>query len=117
QNRIVPWSERYLPYLQEVGLLLFEGLAGFTPDPHLITALMECWRPETNTFHMYHEECSITLQDVAHLTGLPVMGDALYVEYEKDTNWAAIVEEVLGKSPGEDGLAARPLLPLHRHSR
>ncbi|CAN0860700.1 Serine/threonine-protein phosphatase 7 long form homolog [Linum grandiflorum] len=58
---------------------------------------MECWRPETNTFHMYHEECSITLQDVAHLTGLPVMGDALYVEYEKDTNWAAIVEEVLGK--------------------
>ncbi|CAN0917548.1 Protein MAIN-LIKE 2 [Linum grandiflorum] len=61
---------------------------------------MECWRPETNTFHMYHGECSITLQDVAHLTGLPVTGDTLYVEYEKDTNWDAIVEEVLGKSPG-----------------
>ncbi|CAN0918700.1 Serine/threonine-protein phosphatase 7 long form homolog [Linum grandiflorum] len=49
---------------------------------------------------MYHGECSITLQDVAHLTGLSVTGDALYVEYEKDTNWAAIVEEVLGESPG-----------------
>ncbi|CAN0884061.1 Serine/threonine-protein phosphatase 7 long form homolog [Linum grandiflorum] len=49
---------------------------------------------------MYHRECTITLQDVAHLTGLPVTGDALYVEYEKDTNWAVIVEEVLGKSPG-----------------
>ncbi|CAN0857756.1 Serine/threonine-protein phosphatase 7 long form homolog [Linum grandiflorum] len=61
---------------------------------------MEQWRPETNTFHMYHREVSITLQDVAHLTGLSVSGDALYVEYEKETNWAAIVEEVLGKSPG-----------------
>ncbi|CAN0917656.1 Protein MAIN-LIKE 2 [Linum grandiflorum] len=61
---------------------------------------MERWRPEKNTFHIYHEECSITLQDVAHLTGLPVTGDALYVEYEKDMNWAAIVEEVLDKSPG-----------------
>ncbi|CAN0838731.1 Serine/threonine-protein phosphatase 7 long form homolog [Linum grandiflorum] len=51
---------------------------------------MERWRPETNTFHMYHGEVSITLQDVAHLTGLSVSGDALYVEYEKETNWAAI---------------------------
>ncbi|CAN0838018.1 Serine/threonine-protein phosphatase 7 long form homolog [Linum grandiflorum] len=61
---------------------------------------MERWRPETNTFHMYYGEVSITLQDVAHLTGLSVSGDALYVEYEKETNWAAIVEEVSGKSPG-----------------
>ncbi|CAN0898634.1 Protein MAIN-LIKE 2 [Linum grandiflorum] len=60
---------------------------------------MERWQPETNTFHMYHGEVSITLQDVAHLTGLAVSGDALYVEYEKETNWAAIVQEVLGKSP------------------
>ncbi|CAN0874836.1 Serine/threonine-protein phosphatase 7 long form homolog [Linum grandiflorum] len=59
---------------------------------------MERWRPETNTFHMYHGEVSLTLQDVAHLTDLSVTGDALYVEYEKETNWAAIVEEVLGKA-------------------
>ncbi|CAN0899646.1 Serine/threonine-protein phosphatase 7 long form homolog [Linum grandiflorum] len=59
---------------------------------------MERWRPKTNTFHIYHGECSVTLQDVAHLTGLSVTGDALYVQYDKDTNWAAIVEEVLGKA-------------------
>ncbi|CAN0881198.1 Serine/threonine-protein phosphatase 7 long form homolog [Linum grandiflorum] len=47
---------------------------------------MERWRPETNTFYMYHGECSLTLQDVAHLMGLSVTGDALYVEYEKETN-------------------------------
>ncbi|CAN0921737.1 Protein MAIN-LIKE 2 [Linum grandiflorum] len=60
---------------------------------------MERWRPETNTFHMYHGEVSITLQDVAHLTGLSVLGNALYVEYEKETNCAAVVEKVLGRSP------------------
>ncbi|CAN0899971.1 Serine/threonine-protein phosphatase 7 long form homolog [Linum grandiflorum] len=75
-----------MPYLQEVALLPFEGLATFTPDLHLITALMERWIPETNTFHMYHGEVSITLQDVAHLTGSSVSGDALYVEYDKETN-------------------------------
>ncbi|CAN0883819.1 Serine/threonine-protein phosphatase 7 long form homolog, partial [Linum grandiflorum] len=80
------WSERYLPYLQEVRFLPFEGLAGFTPDPHLITTLMERWRPETNTFHMFHRECTVTLQDVANLAGLPVTGDTLYVEYEKEMN-------------------------------
>ncbi|CAN0924838.1 Serine/threonine-protein phosphatase 7 long form homolog, partial [Linum grandiflorum] len=97
---IVPWAERYLPYPQDVGLLPFQGLAGFTPYPHLITALMARWRPETNTFHMYHKERTMTLQDIANLTGLPVTGDALYMEYEKETNWAALVQEVLGKPPG-----------------
>ncbi|CAN0912322.1 hypothetical protein LINGRAPRIM_LOCUS741 [Linum grandiflorum] len=75
---------------------------------------------------MYHEEVSLTLQDVAHLTGLSVTGDALYVEYENETNWAAIVDEVLGKSPGghlkgrrkgADALAARQLLLLRRRRR
>ncbi|CAN0843373.1 hypothetical protein LINGRAPRIM_LOCUS155 [Linum grandiflorum] len=37
----MPWIKRYFPYLQEVGLLPFKGFAGFTPDLHLITALME----------------------------------------------------------------------------
>ncbi|CAN0858697.1 hypothetical protein LINGRAHAP2_LOCUS7410 [Linum grandiflorum] len=45
---------------------------------------MERWRPETNAFHMFHRECTVTLQDVANLTDLPVPGDALYVEYEKE---------------------------------
>ncbi|CAN0917696.1 hypothetical protein LINGRAHAP2_LOCUS30462 [Linum grandiflorum] len=41
---------------------------------------------------MYHGEVSITLQDVARWTGLPFTGDTLYVEYEKETNWTAIVD-------------------------
>ncbi|CAN0912991.1 hypothetical protein LINGRAPRIM_LOCUS350 [Linum grandiflorum] len=46
---------------------------------------------------MFHGECTVTPQDVANLTGLAVTGDALYVEYDKEMNWASLVEEVLGK--------------------
>ncbi|CAN0893359.1 Serine/threonine-protein phosphatase 7 long form homolog [Linum grandiflorum] len=44
----------------------------YTPDTHLITALVEWQRPERDTFHMFHGECTITIEDVAVLTGLPV---------------------------------------------
>ncbi|CAN0847841.1 hypothetical protein LINGRAHAP2_LOCUS5204 [Linum grandiflorum] len=29
---------------------------------------MERWRPETNTFHMYHGEMTLTLVDVSFIT-------------------------------------------------
>ncbi|CAN0912992.1 hypothetical protein LINGRAPRIM_LOCUS350 [Linum grandiflorum] len=48
---------------------------------------------------MFHGECTVTPQDVANLTGLAVTGDALYVEYDKEMNWASLVEEVLGNHP------------------
>ncbi|CAN0918601.1 Serine/threonine-protein phosphatase 7 long form homolog, partial [Linum grandiflorum] len=76
------WSSRYLQFLQEFGLHPLEGLAGFTPDPHLITTLVERWRPKTNTLHMFHGECTVTLEDGTILTGLPVAGEAAFVEYE-----------------------------------
>ncbi|CAN0907201.1 hypothetical protein LINGRAHAP2_LOCUS24677 [Linum grandiflorum] len=48
---------------------------------------------------MFHGECTITLEDGAILTCLPVKGEAVYVEYEKeDMDWAALVGEVLGET-------------------
>ncbi|CAN0918974.1 Serine/threonine-protein phosphatase 7 long form homolog, partial [Linum grandiflorum] len=67
-----------------VRLFPLEGLAGFTSDPHLISALVEHWRPETNIFHMFYGECTITLEYVVILMGLPVTGETAYVEYEKE---------------------------------
>ena len=40
----------------------------------IISAFCERWQPETNTFHMPFGEMSITLDDVATLLGIPVVG-------------------------------------------
>ena len=43
-------------------------------DSTLVSALVERWRPETNTFHMKCGEITITLEDVHFILGLPVLG-------------------------------------------
>src|SRR5438132_1913351 len=49
----------------------------FPFDRSLLTALVDRWRPETHTFHLPFGEMTVTLQDVAMLTGLPIAGAAL----------------------------------------
>ncbi|CAN0885373.1 Protein MAIN-LIKE 2 [Linum grandiflorum] len=69
------------------------------PDMELCTALIDRWRPETNTFHMYHGEMTITLEDVAFLTGLPVDGGVVFQEYPpRDYDWDAAIFRILGGS-------------------
>ena len=76
-QRTIPLHRNILPLLRASR---FYGLArlGFIQlDWHLITALLERWRPETHTFHMPVGECTITLQDVEVLVGLPVDGETV----------------------------------------
>ncbi|CAN1243941.1 Serine/threonine-protein phosphatase 7 long form homolog, partial [Linum perenne] len=64
----------------------------------LVTALIERWRPETNTFHILQGEATITLEDVEVLTGLPTRGHPVSVGYDgRDAN--VICEELLGVRP------------------
>ena len=49
----------------------------FPFDRSLLTALVDRWRPETHTFHLPFGEMTVTLQDVAMLTGLPIAGAAI----------------------------------------
>jgi len=46
-------------------------LDGYTMDLHILIALVDRWRPETHTFHLPTRECTITLEDVYILLGLP----------------------------------------------
>ena len=68
---------------QVVDIIKGLGLEGLlrTPgreiDHGLIMALVERWRPKTHTFHMPHDEVTITLQDVKVLLRLPVDGEAI----------------------------------------
>nr|XP_017256347.1 PREDICTED: serine/threonine-protein phosphatase 7 long form homolog [Daucus carota subsp. sativus] len=43
-------------------------------NTRLVSALVERWRPETNTFFMRQGEMTVTLEDVGYILGLPVMG-------------------------------------------
>ncbi|TYK18930.1 serine/threonine-protein phosphatase 7 long form-like protein [Cucumis melo var. makuwa] len=63
-------------------------------DWHLITALVEHWRPETHTFLMPCGECTITLKDVEVKLRLPVDGKPLTGSLRY--NWKVIYEDLLG---------------------
>ncbi|KAG9450527.1 hypothetical protein H6P81_010492 [Aristolochia fimbriata] len=65
-----PVDERMLPYFEAAGFgALYRG-QWLRLDKPLITALVERWRSETNTFHLTNGEMTITLEDVALLFGL-----------------------------------------------
>ncbi|KAK5839234.1 hypothetical protein PVK06_008008 [Gossypium arboreum] len=60
-------------YLQDARFLhTSRMLGGCKLDPTLISALVEIWMPNTHTFHLLCNECTITLEDIALQLGLPI---------------------------------------------
>ncbi|CAN1777682.1 Protein MAIN-LIKE 2 [Linum perenne] len=101
-KKIVDYDPRFESILIDIGLDSIRSALKLTPDPELITALVERWRPETNTFHLYGGEATITLEDVHFITGLSVDGlpvtSPRLIPTDLD-ELCAYVESQLGKKP------------------
>lgn len=61
-------------------------------DAPLLTALTDRWRPETHTFHLPCGEMTITLQNVAMITGLPISGEPFVVPKPARVEWEHYLE-------------------------
>ncbi|KAH1210792.1 Serine/threonine-protein phosphatase 7 long form [Glycine max] len=94
--------EEIIPLLRQSGFYWIMKMGYLKINSSLITALIERWRPETHTFHMRCGECTITLQDVSVLLGLPVDGAPLIGQTNLD--WGELCEELLGVRPQEGEL-------------
>lgn len=66
-----------LCYVEQIGLWTFADLPSIELDHNFLTALIERWRPETNTFHFTSGESTITLEDIACIYGLQIDGEPI----------------------------------------
>ncbi|PKU61815.1 Serine/threonine-protein phosphatase 7 long form like [Dendrobium catenatum] len=85
-------------------------------DHHLLTALVERWSPQTNTFHLAVGEMSITLQDVAMIMGLqidgpPLVGPSVVGLGKRWNSWPDCCNDLLGSHPDPNVLYHDPLNP------
>ncbi|RWR84948.1 serine/threonine-protein phosphatase 7 long form [Cinnamomum micranthum f. kanehirae] len=68
----------------------------------IVLGFVERWQPETNTFHMPFGEMTITLDDVASILGIPVMGQIVsYNERMAYEEAQALLLDALGVEPAE----------------
>ncbi|KAL0356132.1 UNVERIFIED_CONTAM: Serine/threonine-protein phosphatase 7 long form [Sesamum radiatum] len=106
---------RVLDVLHQIGFYGVYRCGRLVYDCHLITALVERWRPETHTFHFRVGEATITLEDVQiiwalSIDGLPVTG----LDIERSTEeWQIYCREYLGFSPDEEAFKDSR---LHTHA-
>jgi hypothetical protein len=94
-------NDRIRLLVEQAGFLVCAQLGWMRLDWSLITALVERWRPETETFHLRTGEMTVTLQDVAVLLGLRIDGPA--ITGSDDRVWADVCNELLGRVPPLDG--------------
>jgi len=98
-------DERMWDLLEIAGFGTVSRLQRLQLDWNLIRAVVERWRPETHTFHFRHGEMTITLQDVAMLSGLRV--DGLAVCATLDHDWNQVCMNLLGVEEEEARTAVK----------
>ncbi|KAM1113646.1 hypothetical protein ACFX2B_045745 [Malus domestica] len=94
QWRLIP---QQVELVEKAGFKHFRSIPTIVLDNSLISALVERWRRETNTFHLPLGEMTVTLEDVALILGLPIDGKPVIGVPVKTPN--SVCEDLLGKSP------------------
>ncbi|KAJ8763014.1 hypothetical protein K2173_023219 [Erythroxylum novogranatense] len=90
-------TQKQIELVEKAGFGYLRLLPSISLDNPLISALVERWRKETNTFHLTVGEMTITLKDVALLLGLPIDGlPVLGITY---TSCKSVCERYLGRVP------------------
>ncbi|KAL0312775.1 UNVERIFIED_CONTAM: Serine/threonine-protein phosphatase 7 long form [Sesamum radiatum] len=106
---------RVLDVLHQIGFYGVYRCGRLVYDCHLITALVERWRPETHTFYFRVGEATITLEDVQIIWALPIDGlPVTGLDIERSTEeWQIYCREYLGFSPDEEAFKGSR---LHTHA-
>ncbi|KAK6929025.1 Aminotransferase-like, plant mobile domain [Dillenia turbinata] len=98
-SKIDQWTltAKQIELVEKAGFGYLRFIPAISLDNPLISALVERWRRETNTFHLNVGEMTVTLEDVAYLLGLAIDGDP--VIGVTHTTCDAVCEKYLGRVP------------------
>ena len=110
---VMKYDARYDEYFQKMDLLGFVLQFKRTPptmNHTALTALVDRWRPETHSFHLPCGEMTITLQDFAVITALPIDGAAVTGRVDS-VGWRERVEGLIGDCPDPPEEGAKDTRP------
>ncbi|KAG5535793.1 hypothetical protein RHGRI_023533 [Rhododendron griersonianum] len=89
-------NRRFMAKVTSSGLFPLAQISYRYCNKVLVSAFVERWHPETNSFHFRFGEMTITLEDVLYLVGLPVEGLAVHAEVHNREDCVALVHRCLG---------------------
>ncbi|KAJ6700742.1 PROTEIN MAIN-LIKE 2 [Salix koriyanagi] len=100
-SKLEEWklTGKQLELVEKAGFKYFRKIEAFSLDNQLISALVERWRKETNTFHLPGGEMTITLDEVALNLGLAIDGEPVVAVELEDSSAIPVCEKLLGKKP------------------
>ncbi|KAG5027217.1 hypothetical protein GYH30_022985 [Glycine max] len=110
-SKLDQWTltHKQVELVDKAGFGYLRSIPAISLDNPLISALVERWRRETNTFHLNVGEMTVTLKDVALLLGLAIDGEPVIgITY---TACSSVCEKYLGRSP-ESGYTSGGMVKL-----
>ncbi|BAT88978.1 Protein MAIN-LIKE 2 [Vigna angularis] len=110
-SKLDQWTltHKQVEMVEKAGFGYLRSIPAISLDNPLISALVERWRRETNTFHLNVGEMTVTLKDVALLLGLAIDGEPVIgITY---TACSSVCEKYLGRSP-ESGYTSGGMVKL-----